>query len=91
MVRCAVPGCASKGSKMFHSYPKNAAVREIWMRNTHTSHLSSEQLDSFGKICKYHFRETDFELNARNQKGLKKNTVPTLNLPTDATNYTLVS
>lgn len=96
MVVCSVPGCAAKGTKMFHSFPKNAAVREIWIRNTKTSHLTAKQLDSYGKICKYHFNETDFETNARGQQGLKKNAVPTRHLPTDSTlgeemNYALVS
>lgn len=96
MVVCSVPGCAGKGTKMFHSFPKNAAVREIWVRNTRTFHLTEKQLDSYGKVCKYHFRESDFETNARGQQGLIKNAVPSVNLPRDSTldtelNYALVS
>lgn len=96
MVVCSVPGCSAKGTKMFHSFPKNPAVRAIWIKNTNTSHLTEKQLNSYGKVCKYHFRESDFELNARGQQGIKKNAVPSVNLPTDSPlanelNYVLVS
>lgn len=70
---------------MFHSFPKDPTVREKWVKNTNTSHLSDKQLDSYGKVCKYHFRETDFEINARGQRGLKKGTIPSLNLPPGVT------
>lgn len=95
MVVCSVPGCAAKGTRMFHSFPKNPAAREIWIRNTKTSHLTEKQLNSYGKVCKHHFRESDFETNARGQQGLKQGAVPSVNLP-DATlkdelNYALVS
>lgn len=66
---------------MFHSFPKDPNVREKWINNTKTFNLSEKQLDSYCKICKYHFRETDFEINARGQRGLKKGTIPSLNLP----------
>lgn len=85
MVVCSVPGCAGKGTKMFHSFPKNAAIRQMWIRKTKTFHLTAKQLDSYGKVCKYHFRETDFETNPRGQQGLKKNAVPSVNLPEEST------
>lgn len=91
MVVCSVPGCAAKGTKMFHSFPKDPAIRAKWIKNTKTTYLTSKDLDSYGKVCKYHFRETDFELNARGQVGLKKGTIPSLNLPEDEHNYTQVS
>lgn len=93
MVVCSVPGCAAKGTKIFHSFPRNAAVREIWIRNTKTSHLTEKQLSSYGKVCKYHFNESDFETNARGQQGLKKDAVPSVNLPNDLSldNYALES
>lgn len=95
MVVCSVLGCSAKGTKIFHSFPKNAAVREIWIKNTKTSHLTEKQLNSYGKVCKYHFRESDFETNPRGQRGLKKGAVPSVNLPNastldDGLNYALV-
>lgn len=83
MVVCSVPGCAGKGTRMFHSFPKNPEVRQIWVRNTKTFLLTEKQLNSYGKVCKYHFNESDFEINARNQQGLKKNAIPTVHLPED--------
>lgn len=96
MVVCSVPGCSAKETKMFHSFPRDTATREIWIKNTKTSHLTEKQLNSYGKVCKYHFRESDFEVNARGQQGLKKNAVPSINLPPDLTfhdeaNYSIVS
>lgn len=85
MVVCCVPGCAAKGTRMFHSFPKNPDVRRIWVENTKTFHFSEKQLNSYCKVCKYHFNESDFELNPRNQQGLKKNAVPTMNLPRNLT------
>lgn len=84
MVVCCVPGCAGKGTRMFHSFPKDPIVRQKWINNTNTFHLSQKQLDSYAKICKYHFRENDFEINARGQQGLIKGRVPSLNLPPPA-------
>lgn len=81
MVVCSVPGCAGKGTKMFHAFPKNEAVRALWIKNTKTDHLTEKQLNTYAKVCKYHFREADFETNARGQQGLKKGSVPSLNLP----------
>lgn len=83
MVVCSVPGCAGKGTRMLHSFPKNPDIRKIWVRNTKTFHLTEKQLNSYAKVCKYHFNESDFEVNARGQQGLKKNSVPTQNLPND--------
>jgi hypothetical protein len=96
MVVCCVLGCAAKGTKMFHSFPKNPDVRKIWIQNTKTFHLTEKQMNSYSKVCKYHFKETDFEVNPRNQQGLKKNAVPTMNLPEnvsfqDEMNYAHVS
>ncbi len=85
MVVCCVPGCAAKGTRMFHSFPRNPDVRKIWIENTKTFHLTEQQLNSYSKVCKYHFHESDFELNPRNQQGLKKNAVPTINLPESLT------
>lgn len=84
MVVCCVRGCAGKGTRMLHSFPKDPAIRKKWINNTNTFHLSDTQLDSYGKVCKYHFRETDFEINARGQIGLKKGTIPSLKLPSGA-------
>lgn len=95
MVVCSVPGCAAKGVRFFHSFPKDPGVRKSWVRTTKTFHLTDKQLNSYAKICKYHFHETDFEMNARGQQGLKRGAVPSLNLPSDFLNsagdYALVS
>lgn len=35
----------------------------------------------YAKICRYHFRESDFTINHRGQRGLRPKAVPSLNLP----------
>lgn len=81
MVKCCVPECAATGSKIFHAFPANKDVRSQWVENTKTFHLTEKDFKSYAKVCAYHFRETDFEINCRGQRGLKKNIVPTLRLP----------
>lgn len=70
-------------------------LKEVVQINTNISHLTEKRLNSYGKVCKYHFRESDFETNARGQQGIKKSAVPILNLPSelslaDESNYVLV-
>lgn len=81
MVRCCVPGCAAGGTKMFHAYPTNKEIRRQWIKRTRTFHLDQKELDEYAKVCRYHFRETDFKVNPRGQQGLKDNTIPSLRLP----------
>lgn len=87
MVKCCVPECAATGTKIFHAFPANKDVRSEWIQNTKTFHLTEKELKGYAKVCAYHFRETDFELNCRGQRGLKKNTVPTLRLPGSVVNF----
>lgn len=81
MVKCCVPGCGSVGKKIFHAFPANPEIRQKWIDTTKTSHLTEKDLMGYAKVCRYHFRETDFVLNHRNQRALKPKTVPSLRLP----------
>ncbi len=81
MVKCCVPGCGSAGSKIFHAFPANQELRRQWQEKTKTFDLTKKELNGYAKVCRYHFRETDFVVNNRNQRGLKANTVPSLRLP----------
>lgn len=87
MVKCCVPECASTGTKIFHAFPSNSEVRREWIRNTKTYHLKEKDFKGYAKVCAYHFRETDFEINCRGQRGLKKIAVPTLRLPRYPTDF----
>lgn len=81
MVKCCVPGCGAAGSKIFHAFPANPDLRKQWIDRTRTSDLTEKELNGYAKVCRYHFNETDFVVNQRNQRGLKANTVPSLRLP----------
>lgn len=81
MVKCCVPGCGSVGKRIFHTFPANVELRQKWIDATKTSNLATKDLIGYAKVCRYHFRETDFIINHRNQRGLKPNTVPSLLLP----------
>lgn len=81
MVKCCVPGCSSVGSRIFHSFPSNTQLREQWIEKTKTYNLTEKDFKGYAKVCRYHFKETDFQVNQRNQRGLKDNSVPSLRLP----------
>lgn len=81
MVQCSVPGCAARGTKIFHSFPSDRRIREKWIEVTKTSHLAKDGFNGYAKVCKYHFRESDFVINSRGQRGLKPGSIPSLKLP----------
>ncbi|KAG4078421.1 hypothetical protein HA402_013132 [Bradysia odoriphaga] len=81
MVKCCVPGCDSVGKRIFHAFPANQELRQKWINLTKTSNLAKKDFIGYAKVCRYHFKETDFVRNHRNQRGLKPNTVPSLRLP----------
>lgn len=88
MVKCCVPECGATGNKIFHAFPANLELRRQWMEKTKTPNLTEKELNGYAKVCRYHFRETDFVVNHRNQRGLKANTVPSLRLPAPETKLT---
>lgn len=81
MVQCCVPGCAARGSRIFHAFPSNKKRRQIWIEVTRTSHIDEADFKRYAKICRYHFHESDFMINNRGQQGLKPDAVPSLRLP----------
>lgn len=85
MVKCCVSGCGAVGSKIFHAFPAHPELRQQWIDRTKTFNLTEKELNGYAKVCRYHFNETDFVVNQRNQRGLKPNTVPSLRLPAPET------
>lgn len=82
VVRCAVPGCKTKGTSGFYSFPANETVRKEWIVRTKVFHLDKEKIvRSWSKVCGKHFNESDFVINFNGKKNLKPKTVPTLFLP----------
>ncbi|XP_066137733.1 uncharacterized protein [Euwallacea fornicatus] len=91
---CSVMGCESKANvarKMgyvlrFFSFPKNPSLRHQWLRLCYRpKNLETDRGSK--KVCSKHFHTDQFEdeIEARIKgilpKRLKKNAIPTLNLP----------
>lgn len=80
--RCCVPGCNTKANNGFHNFPTNENVRLQWIRQTQTFHLDPEKVsNSYYKVCRLHFRDSDLQTNYFGQIRLIKNAVPSQLLP----------
>lgn len=80
--RCCVPGCKTKANNGFHNFPANENVRLQWIRQTQLFHLDPSKLtNSYHKVCRLHFRESDIEINYFGQTRLVKNAIPCQLLP----------
>lgn len=80
--RCCVPGCKTKAKNGFHSFPANEQIRAQWIHQTKTFHLDPAKLtNSFYRICRLHFRDSDLETTFFGDIRLKKNAIPSLLLP----------
>ncbi|XP_031329863.1 uncharacterized protein LOC116160867 [Photinus pyralis] len=91
--RCAVFGCnnsriSTKDTEpeiIYHNFPKKSddSIRKEWIRR-----CKRVMNPSTSQMCSAHFTAEDYERDMRNellglplQKRLRKNSVPTLNLP----------
>lgn len=85
---CCVKGCETIAKNGFHSFPSKKLIAERWIIAIKAFNLE-ERLNenklahSFYKICKKHFKNTDFELNGKGQSVIKTDSVPSLFLPED--------
>lgn len=87
VLECCVKGCASVGKNGLHSFPSNKDVAEKWIFALKAFNLMDRLNDnklahSFNKVCKRHFKETDFKLNGKGQSIVKHDSIPSLFLPT---------
>ncbi|XP_011179347.1 uncharacterized protein LOC105210226 [Zeugodacus cucurbitae] len=80
--RCCVTGCNSTSrlpehhGVTYHSFPLDANIRAIWMRNTR---LSSERpITKSVLVCSRHFRRIDFQPQRSGKYLLKQRVFPTV-------------
>lgn len=80
---CCIKGCKTTGTMGLHSFPSNPEVAKIWIQATGNLRLT-RLLDiktlshSYNKVCYKHFKEEDFFINLRNQRCLKRDTIPSV-------------
>ncbi|XP_015599459.1 uncharacterized protein LOC107269755 [Cephus cinctus] len=83
MVRsCSVLGCPSMANSPSHKFPKNPDQFKIWKEviwSPKISDLSDSALHK-SAVCYRHFKDSDYLVGYSSRK-LKKNVVPSLNLP----------
>ena len=86
---CAVAGCPNPSGIAYHVFPADQTLRKIWFRKI------GRPLDKFPaevrelglttktkKICANHFTKEDYFTNyAKTRTSLKKNAIPSLQLP----------
>lgn len=85
--RCCVPGCKIRSSNGFHNFPTNTKVCFEWMKRTLKDNLDVKKMpQSFHKVCKKHFGDSDFQINISGKKRLKKGVVPSRFLPGEGVN-----
>lgn len=93
-MRCSVTGCEnnnwSKKKKLsvsYFSFPKDVTIRGIWLNRCCNEKIS--EISHNTRICSDHFTPDDYSkdlrvelgLEATPKKSLKKNAIPSLNLP----------
>ena len=76
--RCFVPFCQSRGQKGFFTFPTNPEKRKKWLKLLQIT--STDVILASTTICSSHFQENDI-LGQAKRIRLRKNAVPTLNLP----------
>lgn len=85
---CSVKGCKTEGKNGFHSFPSNILAAERWVRAIQAWNLvdrlkANKVSHSFYKVCRKHFKDTDFQLNGKGQIVVKADSTPSLFLPDD--------
>lgn len=78
-MKCRVLGCETEGSSGFHAFPKNENVCDQWIMLTKSFRWESKiksKSNSYYRVCKKHFKESDF-VNGRRIP----NTLPSQFLP----------
>lgn len=79
-VVCCVPSCDFSGPRIFHSFPKNPYICQLWINKTKCYHLDKDSaFKKWDKVCRCHFREEDYKFLG--SRFLKRGVVPSLNLP----------
>ena len=70
--------CGAKGTRGFHSFPKNGIHLEAWLYST-----GLESVKASDKICSKHFKPEDFMQNQSERQihRLKRTAVPFFNVP----------
>ncbi len=84
--QCCVRGCKIKTTNGLHSFPANKSIAQKWIeaiKNNQLINLLNEgKLSrSFKKVCRNHFKESDFVQNSNGKSQLVANSVPSLFLP----------
>ncbi|XP_011210144.2 uncharacterized protein LOC105230848 [Bactrocera dorsalis] len=80
--RCCVTGCNSTSrlpehhGVTYHSFPLDANIRAIWLRNTRLS--SERQITKSVLVCSRHFRRIDFQPQRSGKYLLKQRVFPTV-------------
>uniref|UniRef100_A0A336MKQ9 CSON002063 protein n=1 Tax=Culicoides sonorensis TaxID=179676 RepID=A0A336MKQ9_CULSO len=73
---CAVPGCKNNSNNcpvsFKHDFPKSMELKRRWMKACGLSQFPPQKY----KVCRDHFRETDYS-----NRGLKGGVLPSKNLP----------
>lgn len=80
--RCCVTGCNSTSrlpehhGVTYHSFPLDANIRSIWLRNTRLS--AERQITKSVLVCSRHFRRIDFQPQRSGKYLLKQRVFPTV-------------
>lgn len=82
--KCCVRGCKISATNGLHSFPANKSIAQKWIeaiKNNELINLLNENklARSFRRVCKNHFKKSDFVQNSNGQ--LIPNSVPSLFLP----------
>ena len=78
--KCNVVSCPTDRERGFSDFPKNE-LRKIWAEKLNLTDSGKKV-----RICHEHFSNNDFE-HSREDGRLKKNVVPSLNLPMVSLNF----
>lgn len=84
--KCCVRGCKISATKGLHSFPANKTIAQKWIeaiKNYELINLMNENklARSFKRVCKNHFKESEFVQNPNGKRQLVPDSVPSLFLP----------
>lgn len=82
--KCSVPSCTDKLSRR-HRFPRDPKLCQLWVENIQCSQLRELSVSALNKkfVCENHFTE-DSKVPGT-MRGLRKDAVPTINLPSTGT------
>lgn len=88
VVVCSVKGCETVAKNGFHSFPSNKLAAERWIIAIKAFNLvdklnENKLANSFNKVCRKHFNETDLQVNGKGKIVVKPGATPSLFLPDD--------